>query len=246
MNNAAINILLVEDELHIAQGLIFNLQQEGYQVIHCVTAEEAIAQLNQHQFSLAILDRMLPGKVDGLALCNHIRQSNHQLPILMLTAMNRDQDRIDGLLEGADDYVAKPFVLNELLLRIAGMLRRSTWYRTTIPPQDSYSFGPYIVNLASGTVSGTEHDIQLTELEIKMLRVFFNHEGEVLSRAFLLKAVWALDPDTETRTLDNFIVRLRKYFEVDPSNPQYFTTVRGRGYRFHRQATENKTHLHLA
>ncbi len=238
MNQETVNILLVEDELHIAQGLIFNLQQEGYQVIHCITAEEAIVQLDLHQFSLAILDRMLPGKIDGLALCNHIRQDNKQLPILMLTAMNRDQDRIDGLVEGADDYVTKPFVLNELLLRIAGMLRRSAWYRTTIPTQDSYSFGPYHVDLASGTVSGPEQDIQLTELEIKMLRVCFNHEGEILSRAFLLKAVWEIDPDTETRTLDNFIVRLRKYFEVDPSNPQYFATVRGRGYRFHRQGLE--------
>jgi len=231
-------ILLLEDELNIAQGLIFNLQQEGYQVVHCITAEEAQAQLDQNQFSLAILDRMLPGKMDGLALCQHIRQRSPQLPILMLTAMNREQDRIDGLTEGADDYVTKPFVLDELLLRIAGMLRRSAWYHTQLPQQQSYSFGPYRIDLNSGKVSGGKEEIQLTELELKMLRVFFNHEGEVLSRAFLLKAVWEIDPDTETRTLDNFIVRLRKYFENDPSNPQHFTTVRGRGYRFHRQTSD--------
>lgn len=227
-------ILLVEDELHIAQGLIFNLQQEGYQVVHTVTAEEALARLEHTHFSLAILDRMLPGKTNGLELCRLIRANDSQLPILMLTAMNRDQDRIKGLKDGADDYMAKPFILDELLLRVAGMLRRSSWYRPALTERDLYSFGPYTINLKSGQVLGAPQPIQLTELEIKMLRVFFSHEGETLSRAFLLQSVWEIDPDTETRTLDNFIVRLRKYFEPNPSQPHYFTTVRGQGYSFHR------------
>ena len=235
MNDNNICILLVEDEQHIAQGLIFNLQQEGYQVIHAITAEEALQLLERQTFSLAILDRMLPGKLDGLDICRHIRQHNLRLPILMLTAMNRDQDRIEGLVDGADDYLAKPFILDELLLRVAGMLRRSGWYRPIATENEGYNFGSYHINLTTGDVTGAEHPIHLTELEIKMLRVFFNHEGEVLSRAFLLKSVWEIDPDTETRTLDNFIVRLRKYFEVNPSQPQYFTTVRGQGYCFHRQ-----------
>ncbi|MEA3465231.1 MAG: response regulator transcription factor [Thermodesulfobacteriota bacterium] len=235
MSNNSIRVLLVEDEQHIAQGLIFNLQQEGYLVVHATTAKEALQQLEHQQFSLAILDRMLPGKLDGLDICRHIRQHNPQLPILMLTAMNREKDRIEGLTDGADDYLAKPFALDELLLRIAGMLRRSGWYRPIATENNSYTFGSYHINLTSGDVTGAEHPIHLTELEIKMLRVFFNHDGEVLSRAFLLKSVWELDPDTETRTLDNFIVRLRKYFEINPSNPQYFTTVRGQGYRFQRQ-----------
>lgn len=233
MSDNQASILLVEDELHIAQGLIFNLQQEGYQVVHTVTAEAAMAQLDNQHFSLAILDRMLPGKMDGLCLCRHIRQTDQQLPILMLTAMNRDQDRIAGLADGADDYVAKPFVLDELLLRIAGMLRRSGWYRNNLSNGNSYQLGPYHIDLDTGNVTGNGRTITLTELEIKMLRVFFNHEGEILSRAFLLKSVWGIAPDTETRTLDNFIVRLRKYFEPDPGHPQHFTTVRGRGYRFH-------------
>lgn len=227
-------ILLVEDEQHIAQGLIFNLQQEGYHVIHTVTAEEAVIRLTQHNFSLAILDRMLPGEMDGLELCRHIRATNSQLPILMLTAMNRDQDRIDGLEDGADDYIAKPFLLDELLLRVAGMLRRSGWYRPVLEEKDHYDFGPYTINLITGDVVGAPQPIHLTELEIKMLRVFFSHEGETLSRAFLLESVWEIDPDTETRTLDNFIVRLRKYFEPNPSQPHHFTTVRGQGYCFHR------------
>ncbi len=227
-------ILLVEDEQHIAQGLIFNLQQEGYQVIHTVTAEEAMERLDHYQFSLAILDRMLPGNMNGLELCRYIRASDSQLPILMLTAMNRDQDRIKGLKDGADDYIAKPFVLNELLLRVAGMLRRSGWYRPVLTEKDHYDFGPYSINLKTGVVTGAQHPISLTELEIKMLRVFFSHEGETLSRAFLLQSVWEIDPDTETRTLDNFIVRLRKYFEPTPSQPIHFITVRGQGYCFHR------------
>lgn len=235
MNDTSIRILLVEDEQHLAQGLIFNLSQEGYHVVHATTAEEALQHLEHQQFSLAILDRMLPGKLDGLDICRHIRQHNPQLPILMLTAMNREQDRIVGLADGADDYVAKPFVLDELLLRIAGMLRRSSWYRPVTTQHDNYKFGSYRIDLTTGDVTGAQQAIHLTELEIKMLRVFFNHEGEILSRAFLLKSVWEIDPDTETRTLDNFIVRLRKYFEVNPSQPQHFTTVRGQGYCFHRQ-----------
>ncbi len=232
-----IYILLVEDEQHIAQGLIFNLRQEGYRVIHTITAEDALSKIESYDFSLAILDRMLPGAMDGLSLCRHLRQSAAQLPILMLTAMNLEQDRIDGLSDGADDYVAKPFVLDELLLRIAGMLRRSGWYRPLMPVDNFYTFGPYRINLHTGDTGGTQQTIHLTELELKMLRVFFNHEGEVLSRAFLLKSVWEIDPDTATRTLDNFIVRLRKYFEPNPSQPVYFITVRGQGYCFHRLPT---------
>lgn len=237
MSEDSPRILLVEDELHIAQGLIFNLQQEGYQVIHTVTAEEALARLDHYQFSLAILDRMLPGEMDGLELCRHIRATDSQLPILMLTAMNQDQDRIKGLEDGADDYMAKPFILDELLLRVAGMLRRSGWYRPVLAGKDHYDFGAYTINLKTGDVSGAQQAIHLTELEIKMLRLFFSHEGETLSRAFLLQSVWQIDPDTETRTLDNFIVRLRKYFEPNPSQPIYFTTVRGQGYCFHRHPT---------
>lgn len=229
-----VHILLLEDEVHIAQGLIFNLQLEGYQVTHVVTGEEALQQLQQQPFSLAILDRMLPGKLDGLAVCRSIRHLDPQLPILLLTAMNQEQDRIDGLAQGADDYLAKPFSLSELMLRVAGMLRRSRWYRSLANAQEVYRFGAYQVNLESGIVSGSESPLQLTELEVKMLRVFFDHEGEILSRAFLLKSVWEIDPDTETRTLDNFIVRLRKYFEPNPSRPQHFITVRGQGYCFKR------------
>ncbi|EAT17144.1 response regulator transcription factor [Desulfuromonas acetoxidans] len=234
MSDDTIRILLVEDEQHIAQGLIFNLQQEGYEVIHAITGEEALHSLDKESFSLAILDRMLPGKIDGLEICRHIRRADPQLPVLMLTAMNREQDRVAGLGEGADDYLGKPFSLDELLLRVAGMLRRQAWYRPAAPRQNNYHLGQYDVDLKTGQLTDAEgHNQQtLTELELKMLRLFIDNEGEILSRAFLLKSVWGMAPDTETRTLDNFIVRLRKYFEQRPSHPRYFLTVRGRGYRF--------------
>jgi len=234
MSEQPVRILLVEDEQHIAQGLIFNLEQEGYQVVHAVTGEDALSALEGNTFSLAILDRMLPGTIDGLEICRHIRRNNPRLPVLMLTAMNREQDRVTGLAEGADDYLTKPFSLDELLLRVAGMLRRSALYRPSQEQSQHYRLGNALVDLDTGQVTSPDAATEqtLTELELKMLRLFIAHEGKILSRAFLLKSVWGVTPDTETRTLDNFIVRLRKYFEEHPSKPRFFVTVRGRGYRF--------------
>ena len=185
---------------------------------------------------------MLPGKIDGLEICRHIRRFSPQLPVLMLTAMNREQDRVTGLGEGADDYLGKPFSLDELLLRVAGMLRRQSWYRPAVSPSAGYQLGRYTIYFDSGQLIDDtgQSEQRLTELELKMLRLFIDHEDEVLTRAFLLKSVWGMAPDTETRTLDNFIVRLRKYFEERPSHPRYFLTVRGRGYRFiNPDATQN-------
>jgi DNA-binding response OmpR family regulator len=174
---------------------------------------------------------MLPDSTDGLEVCEQIRVLDRQLPVLMFTAMGRDQDKIAGLNSGADDYLTKPFNLSELLLRVSGMLRRAEWYRTR-PAPEIFRLDQWRINLANGETSDSSTSFILTELELRMLRLFIEHEGEVLSRAFLLKAVWGMAPNTETRTLDNFIVRLRKYFEPDPAKPRHFVTVRGRGYRF--------------
>lgn len=228
-------ILLVEDELHIAQGLKFNLEMEGFAVQHVTTGEQALAKKPWIGCCLVILDRMLPG-IDGLQVCRSIRQNNDQLPILMLTAMSKEQDRIAGLTEGADDYLTKPFSLEEFLLRVKGILRRAGWYRQKAAAEKCYSFAENHVYLQQQRAVTNNKEITLTELETRMLQVFFEHEGEVLSRAKLLESVWGVTPDTETRTLDNFIVRLRKYFEKRPSHPQHFVTVRGKGYRFQRQA----------
>jgi DNA-binding response OmpR family regulator len=228
-------MLLVEDELHIAQGLKFNLEMEGFAVEHVTTGEQALAKKPWAGCCLVILDLMLPG-MNGLQVCRAIRQENAQLPILMLTAMGKEEDRVAGLAVGADDYLTKPFSLDEFLLRVKGMLRRAGWYRPKTVVEECYAFAENRVYLQQQRAVTKHKEITLTELETRMLQVFFAHEGEILSRAKLLESVWGVAPDTETRTLDNFIVRLRKYFEKRPSHPQHFITVRGRGYRFQRQA----------
>jgi len=193
------HILLVEDEIHLARGICFNLEQENCRVSHVESGEEALERLVYDRFALIILDVMLPG-MDGFALCVKVRESDTRVPILMLTARSEEGDRITGLASGADDYLTKPFSLNEFLLRVKGMLRRSSWY-----------------------------------LEVRMLSLLFQKEGGAVSRSELLERVWGYASDVETRTLDNFIVRFRKYFEPDPGNPQFFQTVRGVGYRFSRK-----------
>ncbi|MBE0500312.1 MAG: response regulator transcription factor [Desulfuromonadales bacterium] len=227
------HILLVEDEPHIASGLIYNLEEEGYQVTHAGTGEAALQQLWLENFSLVVLDLMLPG-ISGIEVCQIARKQDPKLPILMLTARGEDKDRIEGLEVGADDYLTKPFNLDEFLLRIKGMLRRSDWYRPRPSRERDYRFGRNSVNLQERTALAGDRQIELTDIEVKLLRIFFQREAEILSRTELLAAAWDLSPDTETRTLDNFVVRLRKYFEPNPSAPVHFQTIRGRGYRFMR------------
>lgn len=231
------HILLVEDEEHIAQGLLFNLELEGYKVTHAETGAEAMAAFASHAFDLVVLDLMLPDS-HGIDLCREMRETAPQLPILILTALGEDQHRVNGLKAGADDYLAKPFNLDEFLLRVSGMLKRSAWYQPDFSKTEDYQFGSNRIDLRNLQAFTARGDIQLTELEGRMLATFFANEGETLTRAELLKSVWGMTADTETRTLDNFIVRLRKYFEEDPSNPQHFLTVRGRGYRFVRSPIE--------
>ncbi len=228
-------VLLVEDEPHIALGLIYNLQEEGYQVSHVESGEEALKHLEREACALLILDLMLPG-IDGLEVCRQIRARDPELPILILTARDADHDRVAGLSEGADDYLTKPFNLKEFLLRVKALLRRSNWQPQT---QNSlYRFGANSIDLRNQQAVTSGGKLQLTELEMKMLSLFFANEGEILSRGELLKTVWGMAPDTETRTLDNFVVRIRKYFEPDPAKPVHFLTVRGRGYRFVRSPEE--------
>jgi DNA-binding response OmpR family regulator len=228
------HILLVEDEANIARGLVYNLEQEGYRVTHVETGRAALGLCGRVEFNLIVLDLMLPD-CHGLEVCRKVRLKNARVPILMLTALSEEQDRIAGLHEGADDYLTKPFSLDEFLLRIQGMLKRSGWYTPTTVSAGPYRFGANLVNLSELRATTAHAEINLTGLECKMLETFFAAEGQVLDRAQLLQSVWGVAGDTETRTLDNFIVRLRKYFEEDPANPRYFQTVRGRGYRFVRE-----------
>ncbi|PLX78287.1 MAG: DNA-binding response regulator [Desulfuromonas sp.] len=233
------HILLVEDEPHIASGLVYNLEAEGYRVTHANRGENALEFLWQEPFELVVLDLMLPG-IDGIEVCRQIRKHDPKLPVLMLTARSEDKDRIEGLSAGADDYLTKPFNLDEFLLRVKGMLQRSSWYRPQAAPEKYYRFGDNEINLQEYRAQTRNGEITLTEHEARLLRTFFQHEGEILSRSELLEAAWGVNPNTETRTLDNFIVRLRKYFEEKPSSPVHFQTVRGRGYRFIKGETETE------
>ncbi|BCR06107.1 DNA-binding response regulator [Desulfuromonas versatilis] len=228
---SGLHILLVEDEPHIARGLIFNLEEEGYRVSHAASGEQALEMVWDKPFALVILDVALPG-IDGIEVCRRIREEDPRQPVLMLTARSEERDRVEGLSAGADDYLTKPFSLDEFLLRVKGMLRRSEWYRPEAHGEGMFTFGENAVDLQHRRAVTLQGEIDLTELEVKMLRAFFRSEGKMLSRAELLEAVWGMAPDTETRTLDNFLVRMRKYFEADPANPVHFLTVRGRGYRF--------------
>jgi DNA-binding response OmpR family regulator len=223
-----IPLLLVEDEPHIAKGLIFNLEAEGYLVDHVISGEAALKKLAEKGYALMILDLMLPG-IDGIEVCRKLRAEGNRIPVLMLTARAADEDRISGLSSGADDYLVKPFNLREFLLRVAALLRRSNW-----PPVANrvVLLGDNSVNMETHQAETANGPIQLTEQESKVLRLFIEQEGSILSRGELLEQAWGMAPDTETRTLDNFIVRLRKYFEKDPAKPKLFRTVRGRGYRF--------------
>jgi DNA-binding response OmpR family regulator len=224
------HILLVEDEIHLARGICFNLEQDDYRVSHVESGEEALERMQYDRFALIILDIMLPG-IDGFEVCEKIRTMDTRVPILILTARSAEGDRITGLEKGADDYLVKPFNLSEFLLRVRGMLRRSAWYRPE-PVEEAYRFGDNEVFLLSYRARTAQGEIDLTDLEVKMLALFFQKEGETVTRKTLLERVWGYSLDTETRTLDNFIVRIRKYFEPDPANPVYFQTVRGVGYRF--------------
>jgi len=239
MTEKGARILLIEDEPNIAEGILFNLELEGFQCIHAVTGEEGLEALAQASFDLVVLDLMLPG-IDGIEVCRLLRQRDPQLPVLMLTARADEADRVAGLESGADDYLTKPFSLAEFLLRVRGMLRRSSWYRGEALREPVYRFGEVEVQLNEGWARTPRETIELTSQELKVLRLFFNHEGQVLTREKLLAEAWGMSPKAETRTLDNFIVRLRRYFETDPSDPKHFRTVRGRGYRFVREPEQEK------
>lgn len=225
---SAATILIVEDEIHIANALVFNLEAEGYRVRHAASGEEGLEILQNDKIDLLVLDLMLPG-ISGYEVCRRLRTVDPQLPVLILSARAEERDRVKGLQLGADDYLVKPFSLDEFLLRVRRMLERASWYRTKMPK--SVRIGQYSVDLREGTAVGTEGKLTLTGQELKLLRTLVRHAGEVVERGDLLQQAWGMSPEAETRTLDNFIVRLRRYFEPDPAHPRHILTVRGRGYR---------------
>lgn len=224
-------ILLVEDEESFAEGLEYNLNAEGYRVVRAADGERAVELFPKQEFDLVVLDVMLP-YLDGFEVARRIRRISPQVPILMLTARSAETDRINGLEAGADDYLTKPFHLKEFLLRIQGMLRRKTWYRIELGSKSKYRFGRNDINFADLTVNNGEDSFRLTPLEAALVRYLIDNPGRVISREELLEKVWQSTAGIETRTVENFIVRIRKRFEIDPGNPVYFKTVRGAGYLF--------------
>jgi two-component system, OmpR family, alkaline phosphatase synthesis response regulator PhoP len=230
-------ILLVEDEINLARPLRFNLEQEGYSVRATPSGREALAWTSKESFDLIILDIMIE-EMDGFEVARRIRQNDQKLPILMLTARTAESDRIHGLEIGADDYLVKPFHLRELLLRVRRMLQRRGWYGDRAGPERIITIAGYRVNLDQLTATGGGRKLQLTALETRLLEVLSAQPNQIVSRSELLEKVWGYHADIETRTVDNFIVRLRKYFEPEPDQPRYFISVRGQGYMYRPEESE--------
>ena len=224
-------ILLVEDEESLAIGLEYNLVEEGYTVNRAKDGREALKLFESKKFDLIVLDVMLP-YVGGFEIAERVRQTDPQIPILILTAKTATGDRIKGLESGADDYLAKPFHLKELLLRVKGMLRRKAWYQKASSKQPVYKFGNNEINFENFSCKCGNKEFTLTAQESMVMKYLIENKEKIVSRKELLENVWHMNPDIETRTVDNFIVRLRKYFEPDPSNPVYIKSVRSAGYVF--------------
>jgi DNA-binding response OmpR family regulator len=228
-------ILVVEDESHIAAGLKLNLELDGYEVEVARTVRETASYLVQgNSFDLIILDVMLPDG-DGFALCRKLRDAGDYTPVIMLTARNSADDRVRGLNTGADDYLAKPFELAELLARVRSSLRRREWEArdtTTGTGRGVLRFGEAMINFDTHEATAFDKPVRLTQLELDLLYYFSRHPNRVLMRDDLLEQVWKLRNAPNTRSVDNFIVRLRKYFEPAPDKPIYFLSHRGAGYKF--------------
>ncbi|MBK7948179.1 MAG: response regulator transcription factor [Deltaproteobacteria bacterium] len=231
-------ILVVEDEAHLAEGIRFNLEQEGYDVVVVGDGRSAVdhlADAARGPFDLVILDLMLP-EMSGYEVARRTRASGNFVAILILTAKDDEADVVRGLEEGADDYLTKPFRLNELLARVRGLLRRRRWdgVETTSEPQRDVRVGDAVIHFDRFSIETPRETVTLTTREVGLLRALVDREGETVTRGELLEQVWGLRPDTRTRVIDSFIVRLRRHLEVDPSRPTHIVSVRGRGYRFER------------
>jgi DNA-binding response OmpR family regulator len=240
-------VLVVEDEAHLAQGLRFNLEAEGHAVEIAGDGESALDRLlgKKRAFDVIVLDVMLPGK-NGFEVATALREHKNYTPILMLTARGRPEDVLEGFAAGADDYLPKPFELAILIARLDSLLRRTSWMKQagqgvardarSAPrgdeKSDCFSFAGKTIDFGELELSSLGNTIHLTLMEAELLRHLVRNQGRVVSRKSILEEVWGLREDTDTRAIDNFVVRLRRYIEEDPSSPRHLQTVRGVGYRF--------------
>jgi len=222
-------ILVVEDDAHLADGLRINLELEGYEPVLAGSAEDGLDLWQGGGIELILLDVMLPG-MDGFAFCRRVRNEGDRVPILFLTARSAGQDRIKGLDEGGDDYITKPFDLAELLARIKSLFRRQDWFRAQETPS-TLCIGKAEVNLRSYQAVTDGGTIALKEKEVMILRLLSEHAGEPVDRETILDRVWGFGAYPTTRTVDNFILALRKIIETDPRKPRHILTVHGVGYR---------------
>ena len=228
-------VLIVEDEAHIADGLRFNIEAEGHEAEIAADGESGLAMAGAGGYDAIVLDVMLPG-ISGFDVAQSLRANQDYTPILMLTARSRPEDVLKGFEAGTDDYLPKPFDLNIFLARLNGLLRRREWSRqetTKDKVGDTFEINGKTIDFANLELrSDGGETIHLTMMEIKLLRYLIDHEGQTVSRNTILEDVWGLQEDTDTRAIDNFIVRLRKYLEDKPNDPQIVRTVRGVGYKF--------------
>jgi len=240
-------VLVVEDEAHLAQGLRFNLEAEGYSAEVVGDGEAATDRLlsKKENFDAIVLDIMLPGK-DGFSVVSELRAARNYVPVLMLTARGSPEDVLKGFAAGADDYLPKPFDLSILLARLQGLLRRSQWMRAGQPSGNgaagsdpgsvtdfgTFSFSGKTIDFGTLELRTADSVVHLTLMESELLRHLVRNDGRVVSRKQILEEVWGLHEDTDTRAIDNFMVRLRRYIEDDPAQPRHLLTVRGVGYRF--------------
>jgi DNA-binding response OmpR family regulator len=243
VNQIAPLVVLVEDEEHLAKGVLFNLEAEGYRTHHEADGDAALAYLLEapnagpNKIAMILLDCMLPG-TGGFAIARALRDAQRYTPILMLTARSRPEDVLEGLEAGADDYLPKPFELSILLARIKSLLRRTAWQKQekeALPSEvasDTYSFNSRTIRFDALELIAPNRLTHLTVMEADLLRYLTEREGQIVPRKDILEQVWRVHEDTDTRAIDNFIVRLRRYIEDDPSEPQHLLTVRGVGYRF--------------
>ncbi len=232
MPDKKFSILLVEDEENLQEALKLNLELEGYEITGAYDGAEALQAVQKEYFNLIILDVMLP-EIDGITVCETIRLSNPDIPILILSAKNSSADRVLGLKKGADDYLTKPFNLEELLLRVNNLIKKSERLSSKEPIPDVYEFGKNKIDFkASEAFTKSGEKVTLTKKEIMLLKLLIENKNEVVTREKILQVVWGYNVYPTTRTIDNFILNFRKYFEEDSRDPKYFHSVRGVGYKF--------------
>ena len=225
-------VLLLEDELALRKGITLNLELEGYEVVAIDNGPDGLEALRNQRFDMAILDVMLPG-IDGFTICKTVRLEGNTTPIMFLTAKNTGPERVEGLKLGADDYLSKPFHLEELLLRVSKLIVRKDHRQTSLATFDEFKFGPCQVNFKTYQIVDKDGEERtLSKKEIMLIKLLIQKKDEVVSREEILESVWGYDVFPSTRTIDNYILAFRKYFEPNPRQPQHFFSVRGVGYKF--------------